>query len=214
MFRNRNEAALQLAGRLKGRLFCDPLVLAIPRGGLVIGAILARELGADLDVALSCKLRAPGRPRLTVGAISEGGCVYLNPQAKMVSGLTQEYLAEECRRRLAEIAQRRKVFRQVRPLVPVAGRSVLVTDDGILTGSTMIAALQRLKEQDPYELIVAVPVASPVGLREVRHWCDDDIWLVSPEQFQAIDEFYEGFPRVGDEQVLDLLREFAPALEK
>src|SRR6516164_6053923 len=107
MFRNREDAALQLAGRLKGRPFCDPLVVAIPRGGLVIVAVLARELGADLDVVLSCKLRAPGRPGLTVGAISETGHVYLDPRAKTVPGLTKEYLAEECRRRLAEIRQRR-----------------------------------------------------------------------------------------------------------
>jgi putative phosphoribosyl transferase len=161
MFRNREDAALQLAGKLKGRPFCDPLVLAIPNGGVVIGAILARELGADLDVVLSRKLRAPGRPGLTVGAISESGQVYLDPRAKTVPRITNEYLAEEGRRQVAEIARRRKLFRQVPPFVSVAGRSVLVTDDGILTGSTMIAALQHIKAQDPYELIAAVPVASP-----------------------------------------------------
>jgi predicted phosphoribosyltransferase len=210
MFRNREDAALQLAERLKGRPFCDPIVLAIPRGGVVIGAILARELDADLDVVLSSKLRAPGRPGLTVGAISEAGQVYLDPRAETVPDLTKEYLAEEGRRQLGEIAQRRKAFHQVRPPASVAGRSVIVTDDGILTGSTIIAALQQLRAKDPYELIVAVPVASPDRLRAVRRWCDDDIWLVSPEEFGAIDEFYEGFPPIDDEQVLDLLREFAP----
>ena len=209
MFRNRDDAGLQMAEKLKGRPFCDPLVLAIPRGGVVIGAVLARELGADLDVVFSRKLRAPGRPGLTIGAISEAGQVYLDPRAKPVTGLANEYLVEESRRQLAEIARCRRLFREAQPLAPIAGRSVLVTDDGILTGSTMIAALQHVKAQDPYELIVAVPVASPDRLREVRRWCDDDAWLVTPEEFQAIDEFYEGFPPVDDEQVFDLLREFA-----
>jgi predicted phosphoribosyltransferase len=208
MFRNREDAALQLAEHLKGRPFCDPLVMAIPRGGVVIGAVLARELDADLDVVLSRKLRAPGSPGLTVGAISEAGQVYVDPQAKIVRRLPSKYLAEEGRRQLAENMRSWKLFRQARPAVPVAHRSVIVTDDGILTGSTMIAALQHIKAQNPYELIVAVPVAPPDRLREVRRWCDDDVWLVSPEEFRAIDEFYEGFPPIDDQQVLDLLREF------
>ena len=110
------------------------------------------------------------------------------------------------------MAERKKLFRSVRPPAPVADRSVLVTDDGILTGSTMIAALQFVKTQDPYELIVAVPVAPPDRLEELRRWCDDEVWLIDPDMFRAIDEFYEGFPPVREEQVLALLREFAPAL--
>jgi predicted phosphoribosyltransferase len=212
MFHNREEAALQLAQRFKGRLLCDPLVLAIPRGGVVIGSVLAHELGAELDVVLSHKLRAPGQSGLVIGAISEGGQVYINPQAKGLPGLTDEYLQEESRRQFAAITQRKKLLRDVRPAASIAGRSVLVTDDGIVTGSTMIAALQFLRPQNPYELIVAAPVASPDRLRDVRLWCDDDVWLISPEAFTAIDEFYEGFPPIEDEQVLALLREFAPAL--
>jgi predicted phosphoribosyltransferase len=211
MFHNREEAALQLAQRFKGRLMCDPLVLAIPRGGVVIGSVLAHALGAELDVVLSHKLRAPGPSGLVIGAISEGGQVYLNPQAKGALGLTEEYLREESRRQLATLAQRKKLLRDVRPPARIAGRSVLVTDDGILTGSTMIAALQFVKMQRPYEIIVAVPVASPDRLREVRRWCDDGVWLISPDVFTAIDEFYEGFPPIEDAQVLALLREFVTA---
>jgi putative phosphoribosyl transferase len=207
MFRNREDAALQLADRLKGRPLCDPLVLAIPRGGVVIGAVLARELGADLDVVLSRKLRAPGRPASTVGAVSETGQIYIDRRFKAVPGM-REYLAEESCRQFADIERSRRFFRQARPRLPVAGRSVLVTDDGILTGSTMIAALQDVQTQDPYELIMAVPVASGDRLREVRRWCDDDVWLVSQEEYRAIDEFYEGFPTIDDGQARDLLQEF------
>ena len=211
MFRNREEAARQLAAELKGRELYDPLVLAIPRGGVVTGAVLARELGADLDVVLSRKLRAPGQPELAIGAISEDGRVYLNHHAQAFLDLLEDYLEEERRHQLAEIARRKKLFRAVRPQAPISGRSVIVTDDGIATGSTMIAALQAVKTQKPREVIVAVPVASPDRLEEVRRWCDDVVCLLRPEEFWAIGQFYEDFTQVEDEQALQLLRPYAPA---
>jgi predicted phosphoribosyltransferase len=211
MFRNREDAALQLAERLKGWELHDPLVLAIPRGGVVTGAVLARELGADLDVVLSRKLRAPEQPELAIGAVSEDGRVYLNHHAQPFLDLLEDYLAEERRHQLAEIARRKKLFRTVRPQAPVAGRSVIVTDDGIATGSTMIAALQAVKTQNPREVIVAVPVASPDRLEEVRNLCDEVVCLLRPETFWAIGQFYEDFTQVADEEVLQLLRPFAPS---
>jgi predicted phosphoribosyltransferase len=206
MFRNREDAARQLAEKLKGRELHDPLVLAIPRGGVVTGAVLARELGAELDVVLSRKLRAPGQPELAIGAISEDGRVYLNHHAQAFLDLMEDYLAGERRHQLGEIARRKKLFRRARPQAPIADRSVIVTDDGIATGSTMIAALQAVKAQNPREIIVAVPVASPDRLEEVRRWCDDVVCLLSPEEFWAIGQFYEDFTQVEDEEALDLLR--------
>jgi predicted phosphoribosyltransferase len=206
MFRDREDAARQLAEKLKGRELHNPLVLAIPRGGVVTGAVLAQELGAELDVVLSRKLRAPGQPELAVGAVSEDGRVYLNHHARAFLDQMEEYLAEERRHQLGEIARRKKLFRAVRPQAPVAGRSVIVTDDGIATGSTMIAALQAVKPQNPREVIVAIPVASPDRLAEVRRWCDDVVCLLSPEEFWAIGQFYEDFRQVEDEQAINLLR--------
>ena len=145
MFRNREDAARRLAAAMKNRVLHDPLVLAIPRGGVAIGAILARELGADFDVVLSRKLRAPGQPELAVGAIAESGAVYLDPGALEYVDLPADYLAEERRHQLGEIAQRQRLFRRVRPQAPVKGRSVIITDDGIATGSTMMAAIQTVK---------------------------------------------------------------------
>jgi predicted phosphoribosyltransferase len=213
-FRDREDAACQLADTLKGRELRDPVVLAIPRGGLVTGAVLARELDAELDVVLSRKLRAPEQPKLAIGAISEDGHVYLNHHAQAFLDLLEDHLAKERRHQLSEIARRKKLFRGVRPQVPLADRSVIVTDDGIATGSTMIAALQAVKAQNPYEVIVAVPVASPDRLEEVRRWCDDVVCLLSPEIFWAVGQFYEDFTPIEDEQVVDLLREFAPNAEE
>jgi predicted phosphoribosyltransferase len=211
MFVNREDAAHRLAKLLKGRELREPLVLAIPRGGVVTGAELARELGADLDVVLSRKLRAPLQPELAIGAVAEDGQVYLNRFGREVLDLPEDYLAVERNHQLAEIARRQRLFRGVRPQAPVAGRSVIVTDDGIATGSTMMAALQVVKAQSPREVIVAVPVASPGRLAEVRRWCDDVVCLLTPEEFRAIGQFYEDFTQVEDEEVVALLREFAPA---
>jgi predicted phosphoribosyltransferase len=211
MFRDREDAARRLAQQLKKRAFHEPLVLAIPRGGVVTGAVLARELGADLDVALSRKLRAPMQPELAVGAVSEDGKVYLSHHARELIDEMKDYLAIEQRHQMAEIARRKKLFRDVRSQAPLTGRSVILTDDGIATGSTMIAALQTVRAQNPRELIVAVPVASPDRLAEVERWCDEVVCLLAPEDFWAIGQFYEDFSQVEDEEVVRLLQEFAPS---
>jgi putative phosphoribosyl transferase len=210
MFRNREDAARRLAVKLKARELHDPLVLAIPRGGVVVGAELAQELGADLDVVLSRKLRAPGQPEFAIGAICEDGRVYLNKTVEGFLGSMEEYLEQEGGYELSEIARRKKLFRAIRPQAPIEGRSVIVTDDGIATGSTMIAGLQTIKARNPGEVIVAVPVASPDRLEEVRRWCDDVVCLLAPEDFWAIGQYYEDFTQVTDEEVIDLLRPFAP----
>ncbi len=213
MFRDRADAARQLAAQLREREWHDPLVLAIPRGGVVTGAVLAEELGAELDVVLSRKLRAPMQPELAIGAIAEDGRVYVNAYAREFLDLTADYLTEERRHQLAEIARRKKLFRSVRPRAEVTGRSVIMTDDGIATGSTMIAALQAVKAQSPRELIVAVPVASPERLEEVRRWCDEVVCLLHPEAFWAVGQFYDDFTQVEDEQVVELLRQAKTAPE-
>ncbi|MBI1849361.1 MAG: phosphoribosyltransferase [Planctomycetes bacterium] len=211
MFRDREDAALKLAERLKGRRLRNPLVLAIPRGGVVTGAVVAEKLGAELDVVLVRKLRAPDRPEFAIGAISEEGCVYLDPDALSILGVPAEYLQAERRVRLEELSRRASLFRSARPRAPIAGRSVIVVDDGLATGSTMMAALQVVRGQAPYELIVAVPVAPPDRIEEVRAWCDEVVCVHAPEFFLAISNFYESFPQVEDDTALEILARFAPS---
>ena len=207
MFRDREDAAHLLVQRLKGYPFHDPAVLAILRGGVVIGAVLARELGAELDVVLSRKLRAPFQPELAIGAVAEDGQVYLEPGVRGALELTDGYLSEEQRYQLVEIERRKKLFRKVRPPVTVKGRSAIATDDGIATGSTMIAALQTVKAQAPHELVVAVPVAPFGRLADIRRRCDDVVCVLTPVDFWAIGEFYEDFPQIEDAEVVSLLSE-------
>ncbi len=206
MFRDRVDAAHQLADRLEGRPWHRPLVLAIPRGGVVVGAVLAARLGAELDVVLSRKLHAPWQPELALGAIAEDGLVYVNHYAQVYGQELQEYLQAEQRQQLAEIARRKGLIRAVRPPAECEGRSVIVTDDGIATGSTMIAALQTVRARHPKELVVAVPVAPPERLPEVRQWCDELLCLYAPADFVAVGEFYQDFPQIADEEFLALLR--------
>jgi predicted phosphoribosyltransferase len=206
MFRDREDAGRQLARRLKRRVLHDPLVLAIPRGGVVTGAVLACELGADLDVVLSRKLRAPDNPELALGAIGEDGQVYRDSRIVELFDPVDDYLAREREHQVAEIARRQALLREGRPPAPLVGRSVIVTDDGIATGSTMIAALRVARPQKPRELIVAVPVASPDRLESIRECCDEVICLLAPEEFWAVGQFYEDFRAVEDEQVVEILR--------
>lgn len=210
MFRDREDAAQQLAAAMRDSKLNNPLILAIPRGGVVTGAVLARELGGDLDVVLSRKLRAPSQPELAIGAISEDGQVHLNRRAVEALGVTDEYLQQERQHQLSEIARRKRLFRSVRPEARVSGRTVIVTDDGIATGSTMMAAMQTVRAQRPAQLIVAVPVAPLDRLPSFKACCDQFVCLYSPAEFWAVGQFYDAFPTIEDDQVLDILRNFAP----
>jgi predicted phosphoribosyltransferase len=206
MFRDREDAARQLAKRLTLRSLERPVVLAIPRGGVPIGAILADALHAELDVLLVRKLRAPFQPELALGAISETGDVYLNPELSGVEGIPDDYWQREQRFQLSEIARRKDLFRRVRPAAKLAGRSVIVTDDGIATGATLIAALGLLRNQSPHEIIVAVPVAPRDRLDKIRAHCDELVCLSAPTEFHAIGQFYEDFSPVEDDEVVALLK--------
>ena len=207
-FADRDEAGWMLVERLRGETLEKPLVLAIPRGGVEIGAVLARGLGAELDVVLSRKLRAPHQPELALGAVSESGEVYLNHFASAMTDAGDAYVEAERQRQLAEIERRRALIRAVRPQAPIAGRTVIVTDDGVATGATMIAALHTVRAAGARKIIVAVPVAAPDRIDALRPLCDRIVCLQEPEAFWAIGQFYRDFAQVEDERVLELLRDF------
>lgn len=209
MFRNREEAALRLADKLRSRMLERPLILAIPRGGVAVGAILARVLNAEMDVVLARKLCAPRQPELAIGAVAEDGEAVLNEIAGAVPGVTPAYIIDERRRQMDEIHRRQQLFRPIRPAASVAGRSVIVTDDGIATGATMLAALHSVRAKQPKETIVAVPVAAPHQLETIRRACDDVICLLTPARFQAVGQFYAEFPQLSDEEVIHLFRQAA-----
>jgi predicted phosphoribosyltransferase len=184
------------------------LVLAIPRGGIEVGAAIARGLGCELDVVLSRKLRAPQQPELALGAVSESGVVYLNRFAAAMTNAGNAYVEAERTKQLAEIDRRRKMFRAVRPQADVRGRTVILTDDGIATGATMIAALKTVRASGAKKLIVAVPVGPTDRIEALRPLCDRVECLIEPADFWAVGQFYRDFEQVSDERVVELLREF------
>lgn len=206
LFRNRQDAGRQLAARLRDLHLHNPLVLAIPRGGVVVGATLARELGAELDVVLSRKLRAPFQPELAIGSIGEDGYVYLTAEADLVPGVTDDYLLQERDHQLAEIRRRRAMYSPSHHPVSIEGRTVIVTDDGIATGSTIVAALEVIRCQHPRSVIVAVPVAPPSRIEPMHQLCDQVICLHASESFSGIGQFYDDFKQVEDQEVLELLK--------
>ena len=207
MFADRKDAGIQLGARLKAYPLVRTLVLAIPRGGVVVGTALARELDAELDVILARKLRAPWQPELAIGAIGEDGQMHLGPLAREVPGVTDRYLQDEIKHQLAEIARRQKLFRNARPAAEIAGRSVILTDDGIATGSTLLAALHVLRARNPHETIVAVPVAPQAMIGRLRGECDHVECLLAPADFGAVGAFYRDFEQVEDDEVVRVLRE-------
>lgn len=215
LFNDREHAGGLLAVRLREHGVADfekPLVLAIPRGGVEVGVALARGLGAELDVVLSRKLRSPHQPELALGAVSETGEVHLNPFAASCAGKTS--IEAERQRQMAEIERRKVMFRAVRPQAPIEGRSVIVTDDGIATGATMIAALHTVRAANPREIIVATPVSAPDRLDEIRPLCQRIECLCEPIDFLSVGQFYRDFEQVSDERVVELLREYGTSKRK
>lgn len=207
-FADRADAARQLAEVLDDYRPQHPLVLAIPRGGVPVGRILADALDGELDVVLVRKLRSPGDRELAMGAVDEQGRVQLNAHA-CAAGVDDRQIETEVARQLSAIRKRRAAYSPGRHAVDVSGRVVIVVDDGLATGATMRAALAAVRQQHPAVLVAAVPVAAPDGLEGLTDLADELVCLYSPARFQAVAQFYEKFPPVDDKQALRLLS--APA---
>jgi predicted phosphoribosyltransferase len=205
-FRNRTDAGRQLAEKLAAYANRPGvLVLALPRGGAPVGFEVARALGAPLDVFLVRKLGVPGYEELAMGAVATGGVRVLNDEIVRGLGISEHEIDAAAARELQELARRQRLYRGDRPLPDVAGRTVILVDDGLATGATMRAAIQALRQQQPARIVVAVPTASPDTCEALKAEADDVVCAMTPEPFLAVGHWYEDFTQTTDDEVRELL---------
>lgn len=204
MFVDRLDAARRLARALAQYRGTNPLVLAIPRGAVPMAKVIADELGGEVDVVLVRKLPAPGNPEFAIGAVDETGWVYLADHAHQM-GIPESYVEREKAEQVELMQRRRRQYTPVRPPIDPAGRTVIVVDDGLATGSTMIAALHALRAKRPAKLVCSVPVAPAETVYRVEPYCDEMVCLETPFSFYAVGQFYQSFPQVDDGEVIAIL---------
>lgn len=205
MFNDRQDAAMRLADALKAYAGKNPLVLAIPRGAVPMARIIADALGGELDVVLVRKLRAPQQPELAIGSVNESGWTFIADHAAGY-GADKAYIESEKRLQMDTIRKRRAQYTPIRPSIDPAGRTVIVVDDGLATGATMISALHGLRANHPRRLVCAVPVAPPDTLEKVAEMADEVVCLETPWSFRAVARFYRCFPQVDDDEVIEILK--------
>jgi putative phosphoribosyl transferase len=207
MFADRRDGGLQLAKRLghyKDRK--DVLVLALPRGGVVTGLVIAQTISAELDVLIVRKIGYPGQEELAIGAVSETGAVALNQNVISYGGVTEKYIKEAISAQKEEIARRIRLYRG-KQLERLDGKTIVLVDDGVATGATMKAAIATLKEEKIERLVVAVPVSPRDTADELTTMADEFICLYAPPDFLAVGNYYSDFAQMTDDEVVKILKE-------
>ena len=201
-FKNRDEAARQLADRLVAYKGQNPLVLGVPRGAVPMARIIADELGGELDVVLVRKLRAPGQPELAIGAVDEAGRVL---KGKYFGIAGEAYMREEVHTQQDVIRARRQMYTRAQKAIDPAGRVVVIVDDGIATGSSMLAAIGSVRARKPRKLAVAIGVAPVQSIATIEADADEVVCLHAPTDFYAVGQFFDDFSEVTDEMVVTAL---------
>jgi putative phosphoribosyl transferase len=206
-FADRSEAGRRLADKLSHLKNRQPLVLALPRGGVAVGFEIARALDAPLDIVLVRKIGAPWQPELALGAVTDGASheTFIDRDLVTSLGVSDVYIEEETARQLEEIERRRKSYCEGRPALEIAGRTAIVVDDGIATGATMRVALQAVRHRGPARVVLAVPVAPPDTLAALGEVADEAVCLEMPIGLGAIGFYYRDFHQMSDREVTDLL---------
>ncbi|MBW3666619.1 MAG: phosphoribosyltransferase [Actinobacteria bacterium] len=204
-FRNRQEAGQRLAEELAGYGEEDVVVIALPRGGVPVAFEIAKELQAPLDVVVVRKVGVPGHEELAMGAVASGGVLVRNDDIISALGIGDDVVEASAEAKRREVSARERAFRGDRETPELAGRTVIVVDDGIATGSTMRASLRALRQSGAERLVVAVPVASETACREMRELADEVLCLIATDQLIAVGQWYLNFDQVSSEEVVELL---------
>jgi len=208
-FRDRREAGTLLAGELQEYRGKKPVVLGIPRGGIAVAHAVAAALDGELDIVLAHKLRTPGQPELAMGSVAEDGQIFLNDEVVSSFGISGPAIQRERTQQLQELKRRTDMFRHARPKVPLAGRIVIITDDGVATGATTQAGIWAARMEKPQRLILAMPVGPDDTIGRLSQDVDEAVCLRSPAFFSAVGQFYIDFEPVSDGEVVRILRLYA-----
>ncbi len=207
IYDDRKDAGIRLAEKLsRYRDKADVIVLGLPRGGVTVAYQIAKALHCMLDVLIVRKIGFPGNPELAAGAVSETGTVVLNDDIVTGYGVSKEYLDGETARQKEEIARRISLYRRGKGVPLLAGKTVILVDDGVATGATMKAAISTLKQENLAKLVIALPVASQDAEREMVPTVDEWVCLQTPAWFRAVGQFYTDFRQVEDDEVVAMLR--------
>jgi putative phosphoribosyl transferase len=206
IFQNRQQAGAQLARQLKKYKGKRTVVLAIPRGGVVVGGKVAQALSCPLDVIIPRKVRAPGNPEFAIGAIGPHEQIFLDQKILDQYKIPKDYLNAEIGRQGVEMERRERVYREGRPSLVLKGKTVILVDDGIATGATTRVAIKSIKCQRPKKLILGVPVGPKEAMTVLEKEVDEVVCLATPEPFYAIGQFYQEFDQTTDKEVVGVLR--------
>lgn len=207
IFQNRVEAGKKLVSRLSGyKATKNLIVLGIPRGGVVTGKRLSKSLHCPLDVIVTKKIGAPGNPELAIGAVGAIGEPVINEELATRVGADEKYLKSQISNLKSEVKRREKLFRKGKPALDLKNKTVILTDDGVATGATMLAAIEVTRQQNPKKIVVAVPVIARDSLAKIEPLADEVVYLDAPELFFAVGQFYQEFPQVEDKEVVRLLK--------
>lgn len=206
IFKDRTDAARKLAEKLQ-YLKNEPLIMAIPRGGVVTGDVIASTLGAKLDLVVPRKLGAPYNPELAIGAVMHDGSCFLNREIIGMLNVQREYIEKEISMQMKEIERRLILFRG-RKDYELKDKIVVLVDDGIATGATMFAAVEWVRKQNAQKIIVAVPVGPMETMEKLKASVDQVVFVLSPVLFGAVGEFYENFEQVSDDEVCEIMRKY------
>lgn len=206
-FIDRAEAGRVLASSLDRYRGLNTICLGLPRGGVVVAAAVAESLNCALDVIVTRKIPAPGNPEYAIGAVSEGGGIVMNESEISALGVGRDYVSQQIRHEEEEIQRRVQLYRNGAPLPSLENRPVLVVDDGVATGFTMLAALRAVRQLGGYPVVMATPVIPPQVLGALTYECDDAVVLAAPDPFYAVGMFYDNFDQVSDDEVIRLLNQ-------
>lgn len=206
LFKDRVDAGVKLANELLNYKKDNPVILAIPRGGVVVGYEVAKRLDAPLDIVVPRKIPAPSNPELGIGAVMQDGTVIIDEQIKDYIVVPDEYIKEEVEKQIREIERRTRAYRGDRKPVSVEDRVVILVDDKLATGVTMRAAIRSIRKQNPQKIVVAVPVAPPSTVKKIEEEADEAISLITYEPFEAVGQFYTDFSQTSDSEVISLLQ--------